>query len=214
MVRRFAFFLALVVCTVSTDAKMKRRSAARISVSSGPFSTVVIDPGHGGFDRGGIRQNIIPEKGVVLDVSLRLSRALQQAGIRTVLTRDSDIFVTLGQRVSDANAHPDAVFVSVHFNSGRRVGARGIETFYSSAASASLATRIHRNAMTTTSGDNRGVKRASFYVLRKPRIRAVLVECGFLTNPQDAALAKNAAYRQKLSERIAGAIVAYRDSFR
>ena len=58
---------------------MKRRSAARISVSSGPFSTVVIDLGHGGFDRGGIRQNIIPEKGVALDVSLRLSRALQQA---------------------------------------------------------------------------------------------------------------------------------------
>ena len=68
--------------------------------------------------------------------------------------------------------------------------------------------------MKTTSGDDRGVKRASFYVLRKPRIRAVLVECGFLTNPQDAALANNAAYRQKLAERIAAAIVAYRASFR
>ncbi len=68
--------------------------------------------------------------------------------------------------------------------------------------------------MKTTSGDDRGVKRASFYVLRKPRIRAVLVECGFLTNPQDAALANNAAYRQRLSERIAAGVVAYRDSFR
>lgn len=216
LIRALTAVVLVLAVAASVDAKTKRgrsnRSSAGSAVPSGPFSAVVIDGGHGGFDRGGVRQNIIPEKGVALDVALRLSGALQRSGLRTVLTRSSDTFVTLDRRVAIANAHPEAVFVSVHFNSGRRLGARGIETFYSSSSSAPLAARIQRNAMTTTPGDNRGVKRASFRVLRKAGIRAVLVECGFLTNSADAALARNAIYRERLSQRIASAIVAYRDS--
>ncbi len=222
MMRVVACFLALLVSVASADAKTKRSRSkskksrshvSRISVPSEPFSAVVIDAGHGGFDLGGIRQNIIQEKGVALDVALRLSRELRAAGMKTTLTRSTDTFVTLEKRVAVANAHPEAVFICVHFNSGLRVGARGVETFYSSGSAAALAARIQRNAMTTTNGDNRGVKRASFYVLRKARIRSVLVECGFLTNPQDAALARSASYRQKLAEQIAAAVVSYRDSF-
>lgn len=221
MMRFFACLLALLVGIASAEAKPKRsrskksRShASRISVPSGPFSAVVIDAGHGGFDLGGIRQNIIQEKGVALDVALRLSRELRAAGIKTILTRSTDTFVTLDKRVAVANAHPEAVFISIHFNSGLRVGARGIETFHSSDAAAPLAARILRNVLTTTPGENRGVKRASFYVLRKTRIRSVLVECGFLTNPQDAALARSASYRQKLAEQIARAVASYRSSLR
>src|SRR5215217_1307622 len=106
-----AFIAPLDASAKSARSKRKKTRSARAVLKfapATPFSTVIIDAGHGGFDRGGIRQNIIPEKGVALDVSLRLSRALQQAGIRTVLTRDSDVFVTLGQRVSVANAYPNA----------------------------------------------------------------------------------------------------------
>jgi N-acetylmuramoyl-L-alanine amidase len=131
-----------------------------------------------------------------------------------VMTRSDDRFVTLDRRVEIANSHGDAVFMCIHFNAGRRIGARGIETFHAAASEASLAGRIQRNLMKTTTGDNRGVKRASFYVLRKTKIRAVLAECGFLTNPQDAALARRPSYRQELAEEMSLAIVEEQNSLR
>lgn len=175
------------------------------------FNTVVIDAGHGGFDRGGILQNIIPEKGVALDVAQRVSRRLQNAGLRTVMTRNSDIFVSLPRRVAIANAQSRAIFVSIHFNSALRAGACGIETFYNRSSSAKqLAAMIQRNCMKTTRGDNRGTKPANFYVLRKNKLPAVLVECGFLTNRQDASMAARREYRESLAAQIANAILAFR----
>jgi N-acetylmuramoyl-L-alanine amidase len=176
------------------------------------FSTVVIDPGHGGFDRGGIRSNIIPEKGVALDVARRLRGYLADAGFRTVMTRSSDTFVTLDRRVGTANAQRRAIFISIHFNSAPRRGASGIETFYASARAKRLASLIQQNAMKTTSGENRGIKRARFYVLRRSRIPAVLIECGLLTNPEDARRASRPAWRDELARQIARAIIQYRRS--
>lgn len=179
-----------------------------------PFSTVVIDAGHGGFDPGGIRQNIIPEKGVALDVAQRLQRSLRKSGLNTVMTRSDDRFVTLDQRVAIANAYSNAIFMCIHFNSALRRDARGIETFYAAPTEAKLAGRIQRNLAATTSGDNRGVKRASFHVLRKTKMRAVLAECGFLTNAQDVALATSPRYRQTLADQISRAIVEEQNSLR
>lgn len=183
---------------------------ASAPVFGASFSTVVIDAGHGGHDRGGIPSNIIPEKGVALDVARRLRTYLANAGFRTVMTRSSDVFVSLDRRVAIANSRRRAIFVSIHFNSGRRVGASGIETFYASPRAKKLARLIQRNAMKTTSGENRGTKRANYYVLRKSRILAVLVECGFLTNPQDARRASSSEYRQRLARQIGKAIVEFR----
>ncbi|HEY3662249.1 MAG TPA: N-acetylmuramoyl-L-alanine amidase, partial [Chthoniobacterales bacterium] len=73
------------------------------------FSTVVIDAGHGGFDRGGIPGQRVPEKVMALDVALRLQKRLRQAGYRVIMTRDSDVFVTLGDRVRIASRYRDAV---------------------------------------------------------------------------------------------------------
>jgi N-acetylmuramoyl-L-alanine amidase len=174
------------------------------------FSTVVIDAGHGGHDRGGIPSNIIPEKGVALDVARRLRAYLVKAGFRTVMTRSTDTFVSLDRRVNIANSQRRAIFVSIHFNAARRVGASGIETFYGSARAKRLARLIQRNAMRTTSGENRGIRRARYYVLRKSRMPAVLIECGFLTNPRDARRASSGEYRDRLARQIARAIIDFR----
>ena len=198
----------------SKHSRKKRTSKISKSVAATPFSTVVIDAGHGGFDRGGIRQNLIPEKDVALDVALNLREKLREAGLKTVMTRADDRFVTLGRRVAIANAHPEAIFVSIHFNAGLRRSARGVETFYASPSEATLAARIQRNLTRTTPGENRGIKRASFYVLRQTKIRAVLAECGFLTNPWDVALAQRSRYRQDLARQISLAIVEERNSLR
>lgn len=187
-------------------------SATPSAWAARPFSTVVIDAGHGGTDAGGIRQNLIPEKGVALDVARRLRVKLADAGLRTVMTRSSDVFIPLGTRASIANAQSRAIFVSIHFNSALRAGARGIETYYAGASGIPLARRIQKNVMTTTTGENRGIKKANYYVLRKTKCTAVLVECGFLTNRQDAALASSATYRDRLATQIARAIISYRNS--
>jgi N-acetylmuramoyl-L-alanine amidase len=184
------------------------------TVAPTKFDTVVIDAGHGGPDPGGIQENIIAEKDVTLDVALRLSYALQDAGLKTVCTRSDDVFVTLEDRVAMANAQPNAIFVSIHFNAAPRREARGVETYYSKAVTGgeALAARIEAKLAPTTTGDDRGVKSADYYVLRKNKDLSVLVECGFLTNPDDAHLAIDNDYRQKIADLICAAIVEYRKS--
>ncbi|HEY2713262.1 MAG TPA: N-acetylmuramoyl-L-alanine amidase [Chthoniobacterales bacterium] len=177
-------------------------------VASGrQFSTVVIDAGHGGFDLGGIPHQRVAEKGMNLDVAQRLARKLRSAGYRVVMTRDSDVFISLGERVRIANSYRDAAFVCVHFNSATREGANGIETYYYSNQSAALAANIHRQVVGGTYTDNRGIRRRGYYVLRRTSIPAVLVECGFLTNPTEARLALQGTYREKLADLIADGVM-------
>src|SRR5688572_6817597 len=158
--------------------------------------TIVVDAGHGGHDRGGVPYQRIGEKGMTLDVSQRLKRILEARGYRVIMTRNSDVFVPLGTRVSIANSYRGATFVSVHFNSSRRAGANGVETYYYRSDSASLAASIHRNVVAGAPTENRGIRRRGFFVLRRTRVPSVLVECGFLTNPEEGRLAQSPTYRQ------------------
>jgi N-acetylmuramoyl-L-alanine amidase len=174
------------------------------------FSTVVIDPGHGGFDQGGIPGQTVPEKMVALDTALRLQKLLQEAGLRTVMTRSTDIFIPLFVRSAIANAQSDAIFVSIHYNASPRSGAHGIETYSENNRGAVLAARIQRQLINRVSTENRGIRSAEYYVLRKCRLPAVLVECGFLTNPTEAQLALTPAYRQEVAEQIAAGIIEQR----
>ncbi len=171
------------------------------------YSTVVIDAGHGGFDRGGIPGQRVAEKTMALDVAQRLGKILRGAGYHVIMTRNTDVFVTLGERVRIANAFGDAAFVCIHFNSARREGANGIETYYYSSQSAPLAAAIHRHVVAGTSTDNRGIRRRGYYVLRRTSIPAVLVECGFLTNSAEANLILQSSYRQRLADHIADGVM-------
>jgi N-acetylmuramoyl-L-alanine amidase len=168
---------------------------------------IVIDPGHGGFDRGGIPGQRVPEKSIALDVATRLKLKLQAAGYKVVMTRDTDVFVPLPSRVAIANSYRNAIFICIHFNSGTRAGANGIETYYYRSDSATLASNIHKNVIAGAPSENRGIRRRGYYVLRKTAIPGVLVECGFLTNPTEARLAQTLAYRDKLAENITRGIL-------
>lgn len=168
--------------------------------------TVIIDAGHGGHDQGGIPGQRACEKALALDVANRLGNILKEEGVKTIMTRRDDVFVPLPQRVAVANAHPGALFVSIHFNSGLRRGANGFETYFYNSKAAPVASNIYTELYRVRQGEKRGVKRRALYVLRKSRTPAVLVECGFLTNPQEAALCLTPAYREKLAQAIAKGI--------
>ena len=193
--------IALLACGSSYAAR-----TSRTSESSGSLTTVVIDAGHGGHDRGGIPGQRIAEKEMTLDVAQRLRNLLTASGYRVVMTRDSDVFVPLPTRVAIANSYRNAIFVCIHFNSARRMGAGGIETYFYSRDSLPLASAVHYFVAGGAPSSNRGVRRRGYYVLRKTNIPAVLVECGFLTNPTEAAYAQTASYRQKLAEEIAAGV--------
>lgn len=141
-----------------------------------------------------------------LDVALRLKPILEKAGYKVVMTRSTDVFVPLGARVAIANSYPNAIFLCVHFNSASRSGASGIETYFYSTESAPLAASIHSAVVGGAPSENRGVRRRGYFVLRRTTIPAVLVECGFLTNPTEAQFAQTTAYRQKLAVEIARGI--------
>ncbi|HEY1893693.1 MAG TPA: N-acetylmuramoyl-L-alanine amidase [Chthoniobacterales bacterium] len=185
-------------------------AAARPLRAENSFSTVVIDPGHGGFDQGGIPGQRVPEKMVALDTALRLQKLLQRAGLRTVMTRSTDLFVPLSVRSAIANSERDAIFVSIHYNASPRSSAHGIETYSENNRGAVLAARIQQQLITRVSTENRGVRSAEYYVLRMCRLPAVLVECGFLTNPIEAQLALTSDYREKVAEQIAAGIIEQR----
>jgi N-acetylmuramoyl-L-alanine amidase len=179
-----------------------------VSTSEAGFSTVVIDAGHGGIDRGGVPDQRISEKNLTLDVARRLRSSLQEAGLRTVMTRNADVFIPLSQRVGIANAQRSAVFVSIHFNSAPRPGAFGIETYYFAKKSAPLAQRVHSTVVKRTRSLDRRVRRRGYYVLRHNKIPAILVECGFLTNPFEGRENLSPEYRDKLASAIASAVIA------
>jgi N-acetylmuramoyl-L-alanine amidase len=173
---------------------------------------VVIDPGHGGSDRGGLPGQRLAEKGFTLDVAKRLARILaNDHGIKIVLTRSDDSFVSLTERTNIANqyAGQDALFVSVHFNAGLRQGAFGIETYYNNRRGYRLAVLTHRRVIEAMGSIDRGIRHRGFWVLRRNRLPAVLVECGFLTNPAEAARVSDFRSRERLARAIAAAIEQY-----
>jgi N-acetylmuramoyl-L-alanine amidase len=182
-------------------------AALLLAVPAMAKPVVVIDAGHGGHDRGGMPGQRVPEKGYCLDVAKRLESALKSAGYRTVMTRRSDVFVTLGTRCAIANQYGNAIFISIHFNGASNPDASGIETYYCSGrASAALASAIHRQVLSATGAEDRRVRSRRFHVLRETRVPAVLCELGFLTNRGEARKVSSSSYRQRLADAIARAV--------
>jgi N-acetylmuramoyl-L-alanine amidase len=196
------FVAALAACTTTRGPVVKNTTKT--------FSTVVVDAGHGGKDSGAYRRYGPPEKLVTLDVAERLNRKLRESQLKTVMTRSSDVFIPLDERVNIENSQKNAIFVSIHFNDSRRRGVHGFETYYHSGASFDLANSIQEKLMTIPHSKNGGVHTANFRVLRNATWPAVLVECGYLSNRSEGGQARDWEYRELLADRIAEAIVEQR----
>ena len=169
--------------------------------------TIVLDPGHGGHDRGGVPGQRVAEKAVTLSVTYKTAAKLRAAGYRVIMTRTSDYFVGLGQRCAMANSQRGAVFVSIHMNSAPRLTATGVETYYYSSRSAGLASAMHREILRVMGTENRGIRRRGFYVLRRTKGPSVLLEPGFLTNSGEARRLNSSSFQDKLAGAIARAVM-------
>ncbi|RBP38496.1 N-acetylmuramoyl-L-alanine amidase [Roseimicrobium gellanilyticum] len=206
-----------------------------INTSSG-FDTVVIDPGHGGHDSGA-RGIYGYEKDFALKLAFALKSQLEAQGIRVVMTRTTDTFISLGGRVQFANKVPNSIYVSLHFNSGPSTGT-GIETFALTPQGASsvygsrtvdaysfngnqrdseniaLATAIHASVVNHFKLVDRGVKRARWYVLKGLERPGVLFEGGFVTSPVDGRLIAADNFRREMAATLCQAIMNYKRALR
>ncbi|MEP6822797.1 MAG: N-acetylmuramoyl-L-alanine amidase [Chthoniobacterales bacterium] len=202
----------------------------------GHFKTVVLDAGHGGYDKGAVSPYGY-EKDFALDVARNIKPLLEAKGLKVKMTRDSDIFVPLELRARIANAAKDAVFVSIHFNAtDTNPSAQGFEIFSFTprgapstaddalalrfmnqdagssvdAPSLALSMSVFHSVVGHFSEYDRGIKRARFAVLRLTKIPAILVEGGFLTERGESRLIAQSAWRAKLAQSIATGIVNYK----
>ncbi len=198
--------------------------------------TIVLDPGHGGFDKGAI-SSYGYEKDYALDVARQLRPLLQGKGFRVIMTRESDVFVPLELRAHIANNTRDSIFVSLHFNATDHDPAatgfeiysltpRGAPSTYEDNltlaavniqngnpvdnASIELSSCIYHSLLGHIGEFDRGIKRARFAVLRLTKVPAVLVEGGFLTERGESRLIANPEWRKKLADAICVGI----DNFR
>src|SRR3981189_1518149 len=129
-----AFVASLTACTTVSTTGVKNTSKT--------FTTVVVDAGHGGKDNGAYRRYGPPEKIVALRGAQPLGGDLRESQLKTVMTRSSDVFIPLNDRVAIENSQKNAIFVSIHFNDSRRRGIHGFETYYHSGVSFDLANGV------------------------------------------------------------------------
>ncbi len=175
---------------------------------------VMIDPGHGGKDPGAIGLGGLKEVDVILPVSLQVAQILRKNGIEVKMTRNSDYFVGLDERVTMSRQAGATLFVSIHANSiDNRPDVNGLELYHYNIGK-SFAETVHRNVLEYVNKNgffiaDRRVRSARFLVLRKSSIPAILVETGYLTSETEAARLRRDDYRKVMAEGIAQGIIQY-----
>lgn len=164
---------------------------------------VVIDAGHGGKDPGAIGVTKKKEKDFNLAVALKVEELLkQETDLDFVLTRSSDTYPTLQDRVKIANDLNADLFISIHANAGS-AAASGVETYYTRSESRALADVMHNYLVQSSELSDRGVRAKSLHVTRETKMPAVLLECGYLSNKNDNAV----LFTEEFQDRVAAGIV-------
>ncbi len=186
--------------------------------------TVIIDPGHGGKDPGASENGII-EKDFNLELSLLLAENLRDCGYSVVLTREEDVLLydesvsgskkkqDLKNRVDIANKYENSCFISIHVNKFPAEYCKGLQTFYSANNDNSriFAEKVQSNVKLLQIDNDRRIKDGTktIYVLENLKMPAILVECGFLSNAEEANLLSNAEYKAQLAFSIYCGISTY-----
>lgn len=189
---------------------------------------VVIDPGHGGFDGGAVGTTGVNEKGINLEISQKLSYLLGFYGVDTRMTRNDDVSIHSGEaesirqkkatdirnRVKMVNETPDATLISVHLNWFSQASCRGAQVFYSknNPDGKLLAEVTQKSLAAGLDPQNHRIAKAGedhIYLLKNVACPAILVECGFLTNPVEEQKLVNDDYQKKIAVCVAASYIQY-----
>ena len=222
------FFLSASIFTVSIIFGVRHAVLASSELSVTRF-TVIIDAGHGGEDGGAVGANNALEKDINLSIALLVQERLEKAGTAVEMIRDTDISVgdlslptvaerkrsDIHYRTEFVNSRQDSILVSIHQNFFEQSKYSGAQMFYSTATpdSIRLAEAIRKCITEDLQPENKRENKPSdgIYLLDHVQAPAVIVECGFLSNPDEAALLCNSAYQEKMADAISSGIIRFID---
>lgn len=198
---------------LSLTLSMKSNTSDSGSTTTKPKDkyTIVIDAGHGAKDSGAVSVNNRYEKTLNLGIANKVAElAKNEPKLNIVLTRSTDVFLELSERVSIANNLNADLFVSIHANSiDGKPSVGGTETYYYRSDSKAFAEVMHKYLMKGTQFKDRGVKVASHHVTRNTKMPAVLLEIGFLTNPEEEKQMFNEEFQYRVAQQIVNGLKAY-----
>lgn len=220
----FGFLLGFLILPLLSGTFIKDSHDTWMMPLAGKI--IVIDPGHGGPDGGAVSQQGLVEKDITLSISLYLRDYLQEAGALVMMTRETDSDLAhpetkklarrktedLMKRIRMTKEKKADALISIHLNSFPSSKWSGAQTFYNPAREENkkLATLIQTELIRNLENTDRLAKqKGDIYILKESPIPTVLVEVGFLSNPQEAALLGNESYQKKVAASIYYGIVSY-----
>ena len=205
---------ALVICGAIKEAKEEIQPTTAVMADDGT-RVIVIDPGHGGEDAGA-SANGVAEKDINLRVAQKLKDYAEAKGDKAIMTRTEDVSLCEGKfkKAEDLKNRRDMakesgadIFVSIHMNKFPQEKYKGAQVFYSASGDESrkLGEAIQKSLIENLNDGNTRVAKKSdgnVYILNNTEIPSVIVECGFISNAEEAENLKKDEYQQKLAEAI------------
>lgn len=198
--------------------------------SSGKVDTkenvIVVDCGHGGDDPGKVGINDALEKDINLQIGKRVKKKLEKKGYEVVMTREKDETLAeksvsnkkiqdMKARVALINETAPAIAISIHQNSYRGESVHGAQIFYySHSAEGEEAAKIMQEAFLLADSDNTRQAKANdtYYLLKRTEAPTIIIECGFLSNREEAELLVSEEYQKKVAEAIVSGVEEYLSS--
>ncbi len=226
-----AMLLALTVivsATVGIATKIYEKNLSASRADALPYEKIIIlDAGHGGEDPGAVGENKLYEKDLNLQITLEIGKTFEEKGYIVVYTRTDDRLLykeeenvkgirkisDLKNRCEIAERYPESIFISIHMNSFGSSKYSGLQVYYSenNEKSRGLADSIQNRVITDLqSTNNRVIKPGKdMYILENVKNTAVLIECGFMTNPEECKKLSEKEYQKQLSFSIVCGIIEY-----
>lgn len=216
--------LLVYICAGRLPAVTSGNSKNASDKKEGNQKTILLDPGHGGIDPGKVSVTGTNEKEINLAISVKTKEKLEKAGYKVVMTREDDAGLykegdsnkktaDMKRRCLMAEESKADILVSIHQNSYQSEGVKGAQVFYYSHSDEGekLAKAIQKGFQTVVAPDNgREVKaNDSYYILLNVKCPAVIAECGFLSNYEEAQLLEKEEYQEKVAEAICMGIEEY-----
>lgn len=205
--------------TAAESNSTAEESSNTVSVSAKPVKqasnqsltgyNIVLDPGHGGKDPGAIGLGGVYEKDFISSTASKVAQQLRNAGANVILTRAGDYFVSLNERARISNAYNTHAFVSLHYNAFPIISVNGVSTYYSSTSDKQLAREVQSYLASTVSLHNRGIMQGHYRVLRNSNAPSILLELGFITNPNDLSIIQTADYQNKVAQAVTNGLKNY-----
>lgn len=193
---------------VLKETPRSKKQLFNVPSSKIPSKRIIIDAGHGGTDYGAIRGSI-NEKDITLDVAKKIQKEFTKLGHKVIMTRSTDEFISLQERVEISAKNKGDVFVSIHVNSSVKPEIEGIETHYYHQESMGLAQAVHEALISNLKPFDRGLFKSKFYVINHTEIPAILCEIGFISNAEEQKLLITEKRKQETAKAIVEGVLNY-----